>query len=94
MLGVKSFNAVKHFCLYQSTACIGRQGGHTSKNHPNWRRTNKIDAFAASEMHNKTHSIQLVMITTMGVARGEHASIVNQSVVLDNLFSDRRTQIL
>ena len=55
---------------------------------------NKIEAFAASKMHNKTHSIQLVMITTMGVARGERASIVNQSVVLDNLFSDRRTQIL
>ena len=52
---------------------------------------NKIEAFAASKMHNKTHSIQLVMITTMGVARGEHASIVNQSVVLDNLFADRLT---
>ena len=52
---------------------------------------NKIEAFAASKMHNKTHSIQLVMITTMGVARGEHASIVNQSVVLDNLFTDRLT---
>lgn len=37
----------------------------------------------------KTHSIQLVMITTMGVARGEHSSIVNQSVILDNLSSDR-----
>ena len=55
---------------------------------------NKIEAFAASKMHNKTHSIQLVMITTMGVARGEHASIVNQSVVLDNSFADRLTQIL
>ncbi len=31
--------------------------------------------------------IQLVMITTMGIARGEHASIVNQSVVLDDLFA-------
>ena len=50
---------------------------------------NKIEAFAASKMHNKTHSIQLVMITTMGIARGEHASIVNQSVVLDDLFADR-----
>ena len=37
---------------------------------------NKIEAFAASKMHNKTHSIQLVMVTTMGVARGEHASVV------------------
>ena len=54
---------------------------------------NKIEAFAASKMHNKTHSTQLVTITTMGIARGEHASIFNQSVVLDNLFSNRRTQI-
>ena len=50
---------------------------------------NKIEAFAVSKMHNKTHSIQLVMITTMGITRGEHASIVNQSVVLDNLFTER-----
>ncbi len=55
---------------------------------------NKIEAFAASKMHNKTHSIQLAMILTMGVARGEHASIVNQSVGLDNFFADRLTQIL
>lgn len=50
---------------------------------------NKIDAYAASKMHDKTHSIQLVMVTTMGVARGEHASIVNQTVVLEDLFSDK-----
>ncbi len=54
---------------------------------------NKIKAFAASKMNN-THSIQLAMILTMGVARGEHASIVNQSVGLDNFFADRLTQIL
>ena len=47
---------------------------------------NKIDAFAASKMHDKTHSIHLVMVTTMGIAKGEHASIVNQSVVLEDLF--------
>ena len=29
---------------------------------------NKIEAFAASKMNNKTHSIQLAMILTMGVA--------------------------
>ena len=28
----------------------------------------KIEAFAASKMNNKTHSIQLAMILTMGVA--------------------------
>ncbi len=47
---------------------------------------NKMDAFAASKMHSKTHSIQLVMVTTMGIAKGEHSSIVNQTVVMDDLF--------
>lgn len=51
---------------------------------------NKIEAFAASRMHNKTHSIQMVMVTTMGVVKGEHASIINQSVVLDDLFREGR----
>ena len=50
---------------------------------------NKTEAFAASKMHNKTHSIQLVMVTTMGIAKGEHASIVNQQVTLDDLFIER-----
>lgn len=49
---------------------------------------NKIEAFAASRMHNKTHSIQMVMVTTMGVVKGEHASIINQSIVLDDLFME------
>ncbi len=40
-------------------------------------------------MHNKTHSIQLLMVTTMGIARGEYASIVNQSITLDDLFMER-----
>lgn len=47
---------------------------------------NKIEAYAASKMHNKARSIQLVMVTTMGIVKGEHASIVNQEVTLDNLF--------
>ena len=51
---------------------------------------NKIEAFAASRMHNKTHSIQMVMVTTMGIVKGEHASIINQSVVLDDLFREGR----
>jgi hypothetical protein len=37
----------------------------------------------------KSHSIQLVMVTTMGIAKGEHASIVNQSITLDDLFVER-----
>ena len=47
---------------------------------------NRMDAFAASKMHNKTHSIQLVLVTTMGLAKGEHSSVVNQVVTMDNLF--------
>lgn len=47
---------------------------------------NKIDAFANSKMHRKTHSIQLVLVTTMGLAKGEHASIINQTVTLGDLF--------
>ena len=50
---------------------------------------NKLDAFATSKMHHKTHSLQLVMVTTMGIANGEHASIVNQTVVMEDLFNDR-----
>lgn len=47
---------------------------------------NKMDAFSVSKMHNKTHSIQLIMVTTNGVAKGEHSSIVNQVIVMDDLF--------
>ena len=47
---------------------------------------NKMDAFSASKMHNTTHSIQLVLVTTMGVAKGERSSIVNQTIVMDDLF--------
>ena len=50
---------------------------------------NKMEAYAASSMHNKTHSIQLVMITTIGIVKGEHSSIVNQSIVLDDLFLNK-----
>ena len=50
---------------------------------------NKIDAYAASKMHDKTHSIQLVMLTTMGIAKGDHSSIVNQTIVLEDLFSNK-----
>ena len=41
----------------------------------------KMDAFSESKMHIKTHSIQLVMVTTMGIAQGEHSGVVNQSVI-------------
>lgn len=47
---------------------------------------NKIDAFLVSKQHTKTHSVQLVMVTTEGVQRGTHAKDVNQQVTLDYLF--------
>ena len=46
----------------------------------------KIDAFLASKQHRKTHSVQLVMVTTEGVQRGAHSKDVNQQVTLDDLF--------
>ena len=46
----------------------------------------KMDAFSESKMHPQIHSIQLVMVTTMGIAQGEHSGVVNQSVVIDDLF--------
>jgi len=48
---------------------------------------NKIDAFLHSKQHTKTHSIQLVMVTTNGVTINEHSKDVNQQVVLDDLYT-------
>jgi len=47
----------------------------------------KIEAFRMSKQHTKTHSLQLVMVTTNGVTNNEHSKDVNQQVTLDNLFS-------
>ena len=46
----------------------------------------KIDSFLASKQHTKTHSIQLVMVTTNGITPNEHSKDVNQEVTLDDLF--------
>ncbi len=46
----------------------------------------KIDAFLHSKQHTKTHSLQLVMVTTNGVTKNEHAKDVNQQILLDDLF--------
>ncbi len=46
----------------------------------------KIDAFVNSRRHTKTHSVQLVMVTTGGTVRNEHSKDVNQEVTLDDLF--------
>lgn len=46
----------------------------------------KVDAFVSSSMHHKTHSIQVVLVTTMGLVMGEHSSSVNHTLTLDELF--------
>ena len=46
----------------------------------------KIDSFLASKQHTKTHSVQLVMVTTNGITPNEHSKDVNQEVTLDDLF--------
>ena len=46
----------------------------------------KIYAFLNSKQHTKSHSIQLVMVTTHGVKPNEHAKDVNQQITLDDLF--------
>ena len=48
---------------------------------------NKIEAFADSKMHNDMRSIQVVLVTTMGLVAGIHSSIVNQVLTLDDLFA-------
>lgn len=47
---------------------------------------NKIEAFLHSKQHTKTHSIQLVMVTTNGITMNEYAKDVNQQIILDDLF--------
>lgn len=47
---------------------------------------NKISAFQASKKHKKTHSIQLVMVTTFGLTSSAHNRSVNISLFLDDLF--------
>ena len=46
----------------------------------------KIDSFLASKQHTKTHSIQLVMVTTNGITPNDHSKDANQEVTLDDLF--------
>ena len=46
----------------------------------------KIDAFANSKMHNKTRSIQTVLVTTMGLSTNMHAGIINHLITLEQLF--------
>ncbi len=47
---------------------------------------NKLSVFSNCRQHNKTHSIQIVMVTSFGLVKGVHSGIVNHSVILDQLF--------
>jgi len=48
----------------------------------------KIAAFMSSNMHKSTQSIQVVLVTTMGLVMGEHASAANHIVTLDDIFRE------
>ena len=46
----------------------------------------RLSAFEGSKMHHPSRSIQVVLVTTMGLARGEHAGVVHRVVTLEDLF--------
>lgn len=46
----------------------------------------KMSAFEASKMHHPAQSIQLVLVTTFGLIRGEHAGVVHRTVTMEELF--------
>lgn len=48
---------------------------------------NKIDAFKNSKQHKPSHSILLVMVTTMGLANSVNNGVVNVSLTLDDLLA-------
>ena len=48
-------------------------------------RLHRLSAFEASKMHHPSQSIQVVLVTTMGLARGEHAGVVHRVVTLEEL---------
>jgi len=47
---------------------------------------NKISAFRTSKHHKASHSILLVMLTTMGLSNSKHNGIANISICLNDLF--------
>lgn len=48
---------------------------------------NKLDAFINSKQHKKTHSLQLVMVTSFGLSKSIHNGSVNSTICLDQLFN-------
>ena len=46
----------------------------------------KIVAFSESPQHDMTHSIQVAIVASFGIAKGEYTDVVNHVVSLDSLF--------
>ncbi|MBO4740351.1 MAG: hypothetical protein J5605_01765 [Bacteroidales bacterium] len=46
----------------------------------------KLNAFIAGKQHTNTHSVLLVLVTTLGMSRNIHSKDVNQQVTLAELF--------
>ncbi len=47
---------------------------------------NKLQAFSFAKQHNKTHSVQVVIVTSFGLSHSSHTDVVNHSVTLEQLF--------
>lgn len=46
------------------------------------------DAFRLSKNHKPSHSLLLVMVTTMGLGNASHNRVVNAEVTLEDLFRE------
>ena len=47
---------------------------------------NKVDAYIHSKKHIRSHSVNLVLLTTMGLSRGMHNAPVDTQLTMDELF--------
>lgn len=48
---------------------------------------NRVEAFMSSKQHKPSHSLQVVMVTTMGIKDKRVSTCVNREVSLDDLFA-------
>ncbi len=49
---------------------------------------NKLEAFRLSKNHKASHSLLLIMVTSMGLGESAHNGAVNASVSLQDLFRE------
>ena len=52
----------------------------------NMNLRNKLSVFQRSGQHKKTHSLQIALISSFGLAKSAYSDVVNHSVSLDDLF--------